>query len=136
MNINYPKGFLRLTLIVSVVVGIAFFQYEVKSDFGNRWEVILNFRVKYPEYNDLSNDELLKRIIKKFYLAERITPTLTDTDIAQFDKLKTLGITKDHILLHPSRWILGFLLSFSFVWLFYAFVRWVIIGFIMKGFRM
>ena len=166
---NKQKGFLRLTLVLSILSALFTLVVTTVCDIQDKNTALPEFRRNYPEYNDLSDHIVLERIkdrklfksksrvipnlfkeekpkIKDYY-AEEIELSLrqkTSFDPAKLEQYRRRMIERDKFLLNPSRWILYPLLTFTGIWILYAFIRWVviafivrqvIIGFIVRGFR-
>ena len=113
------------------------------------FELLQKFRYKYPEYNDLSDYDLLNRLAKKYPVwkdvlkkwekeTERVTPQSKSPpyDIAKNSSfITTYTILKIEDRINWTRLVLVGGKVFVFIWFIYAFIMWVIIGFIVGGFK-
>ena len=142
---NIRKGFLRLTFIVSILVGIAtmflnglFPRHSITVEIPKYLQI--KGESKKIDYLESSTDfrqlpKIVQLNIKNQFIGaieeiERIPEIRKDDEFRN----KTLEMK---ITFMPGRRELGLLafIGFVSVWLLYAFIRWVVIGFIIDGFR-
>ncbi|HUL37924.1 MAG TPA: hypothetical protein VLW47_09565 [Thermodesulfobacteriota bacterium] len=140
------KGFFRLTLVVSIIVGIMapclnkllLPRSSITVEFPEDWKSeylqgkpksIVDLLVKNSEFQKLSKMQQLN--IKRQF----------EKDIRKIEYVLKGGYGKNlssiRYTFHP-RWrelsLLAFI-GFASPWLIYLFIRWVIVAFIFRGFR-
>lgn len=128
---NIPKGFFRLTLVLSILIGII-------TPFAHEWilgEIVI--RIKFPDgWADMSSQQKQSHIDSLLSNNIRFS-LLPETSQLKIRKDLSLLSYRANVIIQPGWRELSLLafIGFAFPWLIYLFIRWVIVAFIIGGFR-
>jgi len=109
---------------------------DLRKEYSTKVEMLLqDFRKKYPEYDDLDDLTLAEKLANKFPEYSDLARKVGILNEAKRRKLLTPNPLD--VFMQPG-WkessLLGFL-GFASIWLIYLFIRWVIIAFVIGGFK-